>query len=466
MNKEKSTTEPIRKRYSNRRWGKKVPQHLGVLNPDAAGIDLGAETHYVSVPEDRDPQPIRHFGCYTAQLEDMAKWLVQCHIKTVVMEATGVYWTPVYRVLEEYGLEVLLVNPRHVKYVPGRKTDVADCQWLRQLHSYGLLRGAFVPPQTVDAMRTYWRQRKELVQCASREILHVQKAMIRMNIHLHVVISDITGLSGMKILRAILAGQRDPVELAKLANHQCKNSREKIAQALTGHYTAENLFVLKQSLDTYDYFQSKIRECDQHLAGLLAQFQSKADPNILPARSQKRRKNQPYFDLRAELYRIAAVDLTRVDGIDAMTAFSVLSEIGFEVSKFPTEDQFVSWLGLCPNNTITGGKVKRRGTKRVKNRAADALRVAAQSLSRSQSYLGGIHRRFRAHLGPAEAITATAHKLARIIYRLLKFGEAYVDKGEQYLEKQHRNRMLKGTIRNARQLGLALINIETGECFA
>jgi transposase len=454
--------------YTKRR-GKGLPKALEVVHPDAAGIDLGAQEHYVSVPEDRDQETIRRFGCYTAQLEAMARWLKECGVKTVAMEATGVYWVPVYRVLEEHGLEVVLVNPRHIKYVPGRKSDVADCQWLRQLHTYGLLRAAFVPPQSVAAMRTYWRQRKELVEASSREILHMQKALTQMNLQLPVAISDITGVSGMKMLRAIVAGERDPQTLARLANAQVHASREEMVEALTGHYTDEQVFVLTQSLELFDVIQHKIRDCDQALARHLEPMESKAEPEDLPphpkrSRHKARRKNEPHFDLRAELWRLTGVDFSRIDGIDAMTAFTVLSEIGFDVSAFPTEAQFVSWLALCPNNAITGGRIKRRRTKHVYNRAADALRVAAQSLHRSQSYLGACYRRFAARLGAPKAITAMAHKLARLIYRAVKYGDAYVDKGQQHLEQQHRERTLKSLAKRAHELGYMLVHLETGEC--
>jgi len=465
---EQHSNIPEMSKHYRRQRGKPLPKHLEVLHPDAAGIDLGATHHYVSIPEQRGEETVRRFGCYTPQLEEMAQWLTHSGVKTVVMEATGVYWMPVFRVLESHGLEVLLVNPRHVKYVPGRKTDVADCQWLRQLHTYGLLRGAFVPPQDVAVMRTYWRQRKELVECASREILHMQKTLTQMNVHLHVVLSDITGVSGMKILRAIVDGQHDPVELAKLANAQVKSSRDEIAQALSGHYTAEHLFVLKQALELFDVFQSKIRDCDEQLATYLSRFETKATAQTLPPHPKRskrtRRKNEPHFELRAELWRITGVDFSRIDGVDSMVAFTVLSEIGFDVNAFPTEDEFVSWLGLCPNNAITGGKVKRRRTRRVFNRAADALRIAAQTLWHGKSYLGAYYRRFAARLGAPKAITATAHKLARIIYRALKYGQEYIDKGQQHLEEEHRERSMKALVKRAKEYGYMLVHNETGEC--
>jgi transposase len=446
-----------------------IPKGLRVVNPDAAGIDLGAESHYASVPEDRCEEAVRQFGCYTPQLEEMAGWLIAYGIKTVVMEATGVYWIPVFRVLESRGLEVLLVNPRHVKYVPGRKTDVADCQWLRQLHTFGLLKGAFVPPQEVAAMRTYWRQRKDLVEAASREILHMQKALTQMNIHLHVVLSDITGVSGMKMLRAIAAGERDPVRLANLANTQVRASCEEIAQALSGHYTDEQVFVFRQALDLFDVFQAKIRDCDEQLAAYLGKFKGKpgagaAPPNPKRSKRSSRRKNETHFDLRTELWRLTGIDFSRIDGVDSLTAFTVLSETGFTMDAFPTEHHYASWLGLCPNNSITGGRVKRRRTKQVMNRAANALRVAAQSLWRSKSYLGAFYRRTAARLGAPKAITATAHKLARILYRAIKYGQQYLDKGEQYLEEKQRERTLKSLVHRAKELGYMLVHPETGEC--
>ena len=465
----KSTTKQMPARYSRRR-GKGLPKKLEVLHPHAAGIDVGSAHHYVSVPEDRDQDAVRRFGCSTPDLQSMASWLKDCGISTVVMEATGVYWIPVFRVLEDAKLDVLLVNPRHIKYVPGRKSDVGDCQWLRQLHTYGLLRGSFVPSAQVSAMRTYWRQRRDLVQSASSEIQHMQKALTQMNIQLHTVLSDVTGVSGMNILRAIVAGQRDPLVLACLANTQVKCTRAELVKALTGHYTDEHLFVLQQSLESFDFCHTKIRECDQRLSQHLAQFVSKAQPDTLPPSAKRsnraRRKNQPHFELRTELYRLTGVDLTRIDGIDAMTAFTVLSEIGFDVSAFPTDAQFASWLGLCPNHRSTGDKIKRRTTRPVFNRAADALRIAAQSLWRSTTYLGAMHRRFTGRLGAPKAITATAHKLARLIYHMLKYGQDYVDKGEQYLEDQHRQRNIKSLTRRAKDLGYALINPQTGEVLA
>lgn len=467
-----------RKTYCHRRRGKYMPSGLEALNRNAAGIDVGSQEHYVSVPEDRDAESIQHFGCYTPELERMAQWLLACGVDTVVLESTGVYWVPVFRVLEEHGLNVLLVDARHVKYVPGRKTDVADCQWLRQLHTFGLLSGAFVPPREVAAMRTYWRQRKEWVESAARAIQHMQKALTQMNLHLHVVLSDIAGVSGLRMLRAMVAGERDPLTLARLAHPSVKRDEHEFIEALTGHYTDEQLFVLSQSLASFDFYQSQIALCDAQLRDYLARYPVKklAPPSTASATAQgtppakpsskKRRKNEPHFDLSGELVRLGGVDLTRIDGISAMTAFTVYSEIGFDLSAFPSVKQFASWLGLCPNNQITGGKVKRRRTKRTKNRVADALRVAAQSLHRSQSYLGAYYRHMRTRLGAPKAITATAHKLARLIYFMLAYGQDYVDAGQEQLEAQHRTRRVKSLMRHARELGYEVLDPHTGELFA
>ena len=461
----------IRKKSTQyrRRHGRRMPKNLEVVNPDAAGIDLGSAIHYVSVPDDRCEEPIRHFGCYTPDLQAMAKWLLECGVTTVVIESTGVYWTPVFRVLEQQGFEVLLVNPKHVKYVPGRKTDVADCQWLRQLHTFGLLKGAFVPPNEVAEMRALWRHRKNLIEHKSKTILQVQKVFTQMNIQLHVVLSDISGVSGMKIIRAILRGERDPNVLVGLVNKQVKATREEFVAALSGHYSDSQLFILGQLMAQYDSLQQQIQQCDEQAEAYLSHFKSKADVTALgphPKKSKrcKSRKNEPHFDLRTELFRITGVDFSRIDGVDCLTAFSVLSEIGFNVDAFRTEDHFVSWLGLCPNNQITGGKVKRRSTRKVVNRAATALRVAAQSLCRSNSYLGALYRRFAARLGPSKAITACAHRLARIIYRCIKYGYEYVDKGQQHLEQQHLERSLKSLKKLANKHGFILVNAETGEC--
>lgn len=451
---------------------------LSRVHPNAAGIDIGSETHYVSVPEDRDPQSVRRFGCCTGHLEEMAEWLKSCGIETVVMESTGVYWISVYRMLEERGLDVHLVDARHVKSVPGRKTDVWDCSWLRQLHTFGLLRGCFIPPDEIRVVREYWRHRSSLVEACAQQALLMQKSLEQMNLQLHKVLSDVTGVTGQAIIRAIVAGERDAVVLARLKHPLVKSSEETLAQALTGHYSEEHLFTLSQAVATYDFHQEQIRECDERLAECLSRFEDKADGGAgsdeaggpvggsrepRSDRQRWRRKNQPHFDLAGELRRIMGVDLTRIDGISAMTAQVIFSEIGGDVRAFPTEKHFTSWLALCPNNRVTGGKVRSRRTRRSKNRVAAALRVSAQSLHRSGSALGAYYRRMRGRLGAPKAITATAHKLARLVYRTLKYGEAYVDVGEARYQAQYEEQQLRRLKRNAAAMGFALVSQSTGE---
>jgi transposase len=432
------------------------------VNPNAAAIDIGSERHYVAIPADRDEAPVRNFGCLTPDLHEMAKWLKAHSIDTVAMESTGVYWIPVASVLESYGFEVKLVDARKVKNVPGRKTDVQDCQWLQELHSFGLLSGAFRPDQQIQVLRSYWRHRGTLVTASATQIHLMQKALEQMNVQLHKVLSDITGVTGMKIIRAIVAGDRDPVALASLKHPLVKSSTDMIAKALTGEYRQEHLFTLTQALELYDFYQTKITECDRQIEAHMLTFDRKADPsdfdhkNNLDTR-RKSRKNQPRFDLTTRLIEITGVDLTRIDGIDALTAQTLVSECGFDMSAFPTEKHFASWLGLSPNNRITGGKIKKRSTRKVRNKAALALRIAAQSLHRSKSALGAFYRRMCAKHGAPKAVTATAHKLARLVYRMLKYGMTYVDRGQLHYENDYRQRSIHLLAKRARQLGYTIV---------
>jgi transposase len=447
---------------------KKRDRKIKPLNPNAAGIDIGSQKHYAAVPSDRDNEPVRCFGCLTADLHQMAKWLKSCGIETIAMESTGVYWVPVVAVLESYGFDVKLVDAYKVKNVPGRKTDVKDCQWLAELHRFGLLSGAFRPDRQIQVLRSYWRHRNVLVESCSTQIHLMQKALEQMNIQLHKVITDITGVTGMKIIRAIVAGERDAVKLADMKHALIKSSTETIAKALTGEYRQEHLFTLKQALEIYDVYQNKIADCDHQIEEYMRTFKQKADANDLDSKSgknnrTKRRKNQPNFDLRTRLFEMTGVDLTQIDGIETMTAQTVISECGFDMSVFPTEKHFTSWLGLCPNNQITGGKIRKRSTRKVQNRAARALRLAAQSLHSSKSALGAFYRRMRARLGAPKAITATAHKLAKLVYRMLKYGMNYVDIGQQYYEKQYRQRVIKNLTKRARQMGYVVVCTNTGE---
>jgi transposase len=437
---------------------------LRQIQPNAAGIDVGATVHYVAVPEDRAQESVRHFGCYTPDLEALAQWLQECGVETVAMESTGVYWVPLFQVLERAGFEVKLVDARHVSNVPGKETDVDDCRWLQQLHSYGLLRGCFRPADEVAVLRSYWRQRSAHVEAGARAIHLMQKALEQMNVQLHKALSDISGVTGMKILRAIVAGERDPRVLARHRDGKLKRSAAELVAALTGDWREEHLFALQQALAQYDFAHAQLAECDARIEARLGRVASKVDPPMAPvSRPRRRRKNQPHFDLRAELVRVTGVDLCRIDGIEALTAYTVLTESGFTVGEdFATEKHYASWLGLSPHNKITGGKVRSRRTRTVSNRAATALRVAAQSLARSQSALGAFYRRMKYKHGAPKAITATAHKLACLIYRMLRFGMEYVDRGAQAYEAQQRQRRLRSAQRQAASLGYALVPLGRG----
>lgn len=430
------------------------------INPDAAGIDIGATELYVAVPPDRTEKPVRRYETFTEDLVSLALWLKSCGIRLVAMESTGVYWIPVFQILEDHGLEVCLVNARHVKNVPGRKTDVSDCQWLQYLHSVGLLRGSFRPPQQVCAVRSLVRHRDSLIQMASVHVQHMQKALTQMNLQLHHVISDLTGATGLAILKAILAGERDVQQLAKLRDRRVKASKTTIAKSLVGDYRAEHLFTLDQSLKSYQHYQGLIADVDQEIGAHLRAFDSQVDPvkNPLPP-APKPERHQPSTNLRAELYRLTGVDLTAIPGIQASTAHTLFAEIGRDVSKFPSAKHFASWLGLSPENRISGGRILSVKTRTVSSRAARALRMAALGLYRSQNSMGDFFRRMRAKLGTPKAITATAHKLARIIYHLLKTKSPFDQTQFARHEKQHRNRMEAKLKQQAKAFGFALVPV-------
>jgi transposase len=448
---------------------------LEVMHPHAAGIDVGNSAHYVAVRPDRDSDPVRRFDCFTADLHRLADWLQQCGVTTVAMQSTGVYWMPLYEILDARGLEVYLVNARHTKNLPGRKSDVQESQWLLKLHTYGLLRNSFHPSAEIRVVRTYWRQRGDHVHAISTCIQRMQKALTQMNIQLANVISDLSGWTGQRIVRAILAGERDPAKLAALSHPGVHATRDEIAKSLEGTWQPDLLFVLQQEVAMYDIYQQRIAECDQALERHLQGFADKRantpqhvehapDPTeTRPRRAKRHRKagsHTPQFDLGAELHRISGVDLTRIDGIDVGVAQTLISEVGLEMARWETEGHFASWLGLCPDNRITGGKILRRRTRHVNNRAATALRLAATTLLRSQSYLGAQYRRLRARLGAPKAITAMAHKLARLVYRMLQWGHEYVDKGLRYYEERHRQQQVQFLRKRAAKLGLQIIELQ------
>ncbi len=438
-----------------------LPRSLSKLNFNVAGIDIGATEHYVAVPEECDGDNVRSFGTFTADLEALADWLKQCKIDTIAMESTGVYWIPIFEILESRGFEVKLVEPGKLKTVPGRKTDVLDCQWIQQLHTYGLLQGSFIPAENISILRSFMRQRLMLVEYAGKHVLHMQKALMQMNIQLHHVISDITGATGLRIIDAILSGERDSRKLAELRDPRCKKDKQTIALALEGHWRDDHLFALKQATDLYRFYHSQLAELDKKLEGYLGTFEDRSDGQILPALPRpKAGSNAPDFDMRNQLHKISGVDLTTIDGISGYSALQLISEIGIDMSLWPTEKHFASWLCLCPGNKKTGGRVVSGKSRASANRAATVLRMAAQSLSRADCALGAFYRRMKARLGAPKAITATAHKLAKIVYNMLKYGKQYVDVGAEYYEQRFRQRVLKNLTRRASQFDLRLVPIE------
>ncbi len=425
-----------------------------IAHPNAAGIDVGGASHWVAVAPDRDDVPVREFKCFTADLEALADWLKACGIDTVAMESTGVYWIPLFELLESRGFSVFLVNARHVKNVSGRKSDVLDCQWLQQLISFGLLSGAFRPKEDIAALRAVVRLRETLLEYQACHIQHMQKALTQMNLQLTNVISDIAGTTGLRIIRAIVAGERDPRALAALRHSRVRASEEEIANSLKGNWREEHLFALAQALALYDAYQERLGACDPQLETMLKRLQQHTAALAPGKRAPVR--NAPRFDVRQALYALCGVDLTTIDGINVTTALKVLSEIGPDLSRFKSAKHFCSWLGLCPGTKISGGKKLSGKSKRTDSRLAQALKLAAVSLRSSQSALGAYYRRLCSRMDKAKAVTACAHKLARIIYALLTKGETYVDQGQEYYEERYRERVLRNLKRKAKQFGLEL----------
>jgi transposase len=397
-----------------------------VFEPNAAGIDIGAREIYVAVPTERDEHPVRKCETFTGDLHQMAEWLAHCGITTAAMESTGVYWIPVYDVLEQHGIQPCLVNPRNMKNVPGKRTDFHECQWIQQLHSMGLLHSAFRPDGEVCAVRSLMRHRNDLVEMASQHVQHMQKALTQMNVQFQHVISDITGLTGLAILDAIVAGERDPAVLAKLRDPRIKASEETIRKSLEGNWRAEHILALKQRLSLYRSYRDQINDCDKEIEKLVSAFGPRVDPEQRPLpedrkkkqRMRKKKSGSPDFDMRTEAYKLFGVDLTQIPGLMTLVLM-LFSEVGRDMSRWPTAAHFVSWLGLCPDNDISGGKVLWRGARRTKNRAGTLFRLAAHSLHRDPSPMGDYLRRMKAKLGPAAATTATAHKIAIIFYTMV-----------------------------------------------
>jgi transposase len=438
---------------------RKIIGHFDVVNVNAAGVDAGSEGHLVSVPEDRSAEPVRKFGAFTKDLNALADWLVECGIDTVAIEATGVYWVPLYEILEQRGLKPKLVDSRSLGR-RNKKTDVLDCQWIRQLHTYGLLDAAFRPPETMLALRALSRQRRMLIEHAAEHIQHLQKALDLMNVKLHLVISDIVGVTGLRIIRAILNGQHKPSDLAELREPSCKGSEEMFIDSLTGNYRPEHLFALKQSVELFDFHQTLIAECDTRIE---AELGTKEKANLAvneKPKKKRRRKNQLHFDARTLLHQWAGVDLSAIDGLETATVLSILSETGTDMSAWPSASHWSAWLNLAPNNRITGGKlIRKRGPVIRPNRAAQAFRLAAQTLERAQCANGAFFRRIRSRHGRQAAIKATAHKLAVVFYSMLKNQTEYRDPGIDYYERRYRENLLKSLTRKASDLGFTLVPV-------
>ncbi len=432
---------------------------LLTLNEHAAGLDVGSTFHVVAVRSDQDEEPVRTFRSFSGDLHRMADWLGSVGIKTVAMESTGVYWIPVFEILEARGFEVLLVNARDVKNVPGRKTDVNDAQWLQQLHQHGLLRGSFRPRDEVVRLRAYLRHRERIVEYAASHVQHMQKALMQMNVQLHHVVSDITGVTGMRIIRAIVAGTRAPEELAQHRDVRCAASEETIRQALTGNYRPEHVFALKQALELWDVHQAKIAECDIEIETVLKSLNEKrAAPEApLPPVRHAKARNEPKFDVRPALYTLLGTDLSQIHGFGPYTVLKLVAECGDDMTKWPTAKHFTSWLSLAPGNKISGGRVLSSHTRRSSNRAAVLLRIAAVNIGKTQTALGAFYRRLAARTGKAKAVTATARKLAVLFYRALRFGMTYADPGAEYYEERYKRRVIDSLQRRAHGLGFKLV---------
>jgi transposase len=455
-------SSPPRRKPSQRQQTRPpaTPEPLSLVNPNAAGIDVHSDVHVVCVPADRDPEPVRKFGANTVDLHAIADWLQKCGVTAVAMESTGVYWIPLFEVLESRGFQVHLVEPGQLSHCGARpKTDVLDAQWIQRLHSYGLLRGSFRPPDSVMALRGYWRQRQMLVRYAASHAQHMQKALEQMNVKLTEALSDVTGQTGMKIIEAILDGERDPVKLAKLRHPRCHKSEDAIARALEGTWRPEHLFALKQAYDLYLFHHQQITECDEQIEAELVKLPNRAQEKqrIKTPRTRGPRSNDVRFSAHDVLFQALGVDLTKIEGIDVGTTLVILAEIGVDVSRFPTEKHFTSWLGVSPPQAQSNKTNKRRGHRKNRNRVAIALRMAAQSVGRTMTPLGQFYRRIRSRIGGLGAIKATAHKLARLVYRMLKYGEEYVTQSMAEYDAKMQAKLFDSLKRKAAQMGFELI---------
>jgi transposase len=427
---------------------------LQIINPNAAGIDIGSRSHYVCVPRDRDQEYIRKFGTFTDDLHKIADWLKKCGIKTIAMESTGVYWIPVFQIFESRGFEVYLVNAKYVKNVPGRKTDVKDSEWLQKLHSCGLLHASFRPEDNICVLRSYIRQRERLIKNSTTHVLRMQKVLTEMNLQLRNVITNITGTTGIAIIKAIIEGERDPVKLAKLRDCRIKSSEDAITKSLQGNYRQGDIFILKQEFELYMYYLQKVAEIDIEIEKYYKSLELKGNDIIT---DNSKSANKPKFNLKQELYNMTGLDFTTIPGLNTLTVQTIISEVGTDMTQWQTENHFASWLGLSPANKITGEKVFSTKTRKVINKAATAFRIAALTAGKTQTAIGSFMRRIKIRKGTPKAVTATARKIACLFYRLLKFGQVYVEQGMQSYEQTYKVKLVHGLEKRAKELGYSLV---------
>jgi transposase len=450
----------------NRKRSKpKIDRKMPMVHPNAAAIDVGATMHMAAVRPDRTPEPVRSFGTFTTDLHRLVEWFKECGVETVVMESTSVYWIPIFELLDAHGFTVFLVNARDAKHVPGRKTDVSDAQWLQRLHSYGLLRASFRPKGQISELRAYMRQRERLLEYAASHIQHMQKALTEMNLQLHHVVADITGATGLRIIRTILAGERDPKVLARLRDYRCHSSVETIEKALTGSYRAEHLFALEQALALYDAYHEKASACDARIEAVLKELsigRGRCSETELPSprRSRTDQANALAFDVRAALFALLGKDITKIDGLGPYLSLKLIAECGDDLSAWPSPKHFTSWLCLAPSNKISGGKVLSSRTRRSGSRAAALLRLAAVTVGRTDTALGAFYRRLSARIGKAKAVTATARKIAVLFYNAVRYGMEYVDPGASFYETRYRTRVVDNLHRRAKAFGFVLMPLE------
>jgi transposase len=459
------------KEYEMRKKNKRTPgveeahpfSGMSRIHPNAAGVDIGAIEIVACVAGDENTQIVKAFGNYTVDLQALAQWMKSYRIKTVAMESTGVYWIPLFEELERQGFECLLISSRSLRRVAGRKSDISDAQWIQTLHTYGLLEGSFRPQGDLVALRTLLRHRCQLIEHRSPHIQHMQKALLQMNVQLSQAVTDVTGMTGQKIIRAILAGAREPQALAALREAGCKKSAEEIGKALTGTWREEHLFVLKQSVLLYDFYTEQIQACDEEIERLYGltrpDWETGEVEPFTRRKKNSRSKNLPQHpeEIRKHLKRISGVDLSVVDGFGVSLAQTMILEVGTDMSRFPDEKHFCSWLGLAPKHEISGGKVLKNNTLKTRNRAGQAFRMAAQSVKQAECVFGVFYRRLKARLGPSQATVATAHAVARVVYRMLKYQVEYEPLSLNEYQRQYEAQQIKYIKKRAAKFGFQLV---------